>query len=313
MIRYEWCTHLTGGDAQQLRDLLVRAAAYDAEPEYNRIDPDEVDRDLAAGGEVRYLVIWLTERQEMPDGSMADQVAGVIRFVPRSDGWADGTIVIDPDFRSIGIVTLLLEREGTDFSADGGWLASGFAGVRGWARGNHPASGRIGDRNLLPRTRRIWKLVRPSSECGADDGGRINELTGADDSAVAALLTALEASDNERDRLAIAASDAPTRVALGVSNGADLVGVVDLDLTPVHIDDIGKCAGIDYLGTAPGIVGPNRGTALTDLLAGAGARAANAGLDGLIVYTSSADEEFVAVGRHLGFQHDRTDVLYEIH
>ncbi|MBM7367400.1 hypothetical protein [Gordonia hydrophobica] len=317
MIHYEWRSQLDEHDAAQLRDLLVRAAAYDAEPEYNAIDPDEVVRDMAAaarsdGAGVRHLVIWLDPRPVTLGGDdEPERVAGVIRLVPRSDGWADGTIVIDPDLRSIGIVTLLLEREGVDVHAEGGWLGSEFVGIRSWARGNHPASGRIGDRNLLPRTQRVWKLVRPRAETAAGDDARARELSAADADAVAELLGRTGASDRERERCAAGLTGGDRRV-LGVHGDGALVGLIDLDLTPTHVDEFGRCAGTDYLAVAPECSGDRRREALSDLLIAAAARATAAGLDGLIAYAPSTDDGLVAVSRRTGFQHDRTDVLYEI-
>ncbi|MCF8571307.1 N-acetyltransferase [Gordonia sp. HY002] len=313
MIRYEWCSELAGQDAQQLRDLLVRAAAYDAEPEYNVIDPDEVAHDMAADNGVRHLVVWLAARPVSLDGpDEPERVAGVIRLVPSGDGWADGTIVIDPDLRSIGIVTLLLEREGVEGSAPGGWLGSGFAGVRSWARGNHPASGRISDRNLLPRTRLVWKLVRPSIESSDGDSQRAEELTSADTSAIEGLFADLDVSAGERDRLLAAVGSAGHHV-LGVGDDSGLVGAARLDLAPVFVDEIGRCGNIDCLATASSLDEARRRNVLTALLPAAGARAAAVGLDGVICYAPSSDDVLVSVSRRTGFQHDRTDVQYEIH
>ncbi|MCF8601972.1 N-acetyltransferase [Gordonia sp. HY442] len=310
MIRYEWCTELGATDAEQLRDLLVRAAAYDAEPEYNTLDPDDVERDMASNSGVRHLVVWLAARPVTLDGpDEPERVAGVIRLVPRADGWADGTVVIDPELRSIGIVTLLLEREGVEVSTSEGWLGSGFAGVRSWARGNHPASGRIGDRNLLPCTRRVWKLVRPSAECIDGDVERADELTEA--SEIDGLLTELGVAERERDRLVDAVTHDEHRV-LGVRDGTTLVAVADVDCEPVFVDEVGRCANIGYLATAPSVGEAARRGALTALLVAAGAHADAAGLDGVVCYAASTDDALVSVSRRTGFQHDRTDVQYEI-
>lgn len=298
MIRYEWRTQLDVDDAAHLRDLLVRAAAYDAEPEYNGIDPDEVERDMAADAGVRHLVIWLDPGQSTLDGKdEPERVAGIIRFVPSGGGWADATIVIDPELRSIGIVTLLLEREGADAASAGGWLGSGFAGIRSWARGNHPASGRIGDRNLLPRTERVWKLVRPSAEGAEGDADRVVDLTAADAGELTGFSREFGASDHH---------------LVAVRDGSTAVGVVELDLTPVYVDEFGRCATVVAIETATDLDDEQRRAVLPDLLRGAGARAAAAGLDGLIAYAPSTDDALVAAARRTGFQHDRTDVLYEI-
>ncbi|MCF8610139.1 N-acetyltransferase [Gordonia sp. HY285] len=314
MIRYEWRSELGDADAEQLRDLLVRAATYDAEPEYNTIDADEVLNDLASDTGVRHLVIWLSARPVTLEGpDEPERVAGVIRLVPRGDGWADGTIVIDPELRSIGVVTLLLEREGVEASGADGWLGSGFVGIRSWARGNHPASGRIGDRNLLPSTRRVWKLVHPSSECVDGDDRLADELGDADTAAIDALLTDLGVSAGERDRVGESAGGgADRRRVLGIRAEPGLAGLLELDLAPLYVDEFGRCASVTYLGVTGRLGDAQRRDVLAHLLVSAGARAAAAGLDGLIAYAASTDDVLVAVSRRTGFQHDRTDVQYEI-
>lgn len=312
MIRYEWRTTLDDIDAHQLRDLLTRAAAYDAEPEYNTIDPDDVVRDMAADG-ARHLIIWMLPRPVTLGGpDEPERLAGIIRLVPRGHGAADGTIVIDPDLRSIGIVTLLMEREGVDADGPDGWLGSGFSSIRAWARGNHPASGRVGDRNLLPRTRRVWKLVRPSVECEPGDSARVSALTENDAAASTRLLESVGASGVEAERFAGGFAQNVGRHALGVRSGAGLAGLVDLDLTAVFVEDFGKCATVAYVGADPTLDDAATRKVLSDLLIGAGAHADAAGLDGVIAYAESTDDALVAVSRRTGFQHDRTDVLYEI-
>ncbi|NMO03695.1 N-acetyltransferase [Gordonia sp. TBRC 11910] len=314
MIRYEWCTSLSADDTAALRSLLNRAASYDAEPEYNTIDADALAADLAdpASG-VRHLVVWLTPRPVALDAPLEpERVAGVIRLVPSGGGWADGTIVIDPDLRSLGIVTLLLEQEGVDVGADG-WLGSGFVGIRSWARGNHPASGRIADRNLLPRTKRVWKLVRPTDEYEDGDAERVVVLASDDQPALSGFLATLGASAAETARVARGSGQSAQRRTLAVrSSASGLSAVADLDLTPVHVDEFGRCATIDYLGVDPALDGEAKRKVLSQVLIGAGAYAREAGLDGVVGYVESTDDALVAAARRTGFQHDRTDVLYEI-
>ena len=45
MIKYEWRASLSPDESAELSDLLGRAAEYDAEPEYSRIDFADVDRE----------------------------------------------------------------------------------------------------------------------------------------------------------------------------------------------------------------------------------------------------------------------------
>jgi hypothetical protein len=68
MIKYEWRTQLDSGEAAQLADLLERAAAYDAEPEYTTIDFRDVERTLT-DSRVRHLLIWMLPRRPGAPGA----------------------------------------------------------------------------------------------------------------------------------------------------------------------------------------------------------------------------------------------------
>lgn len=151
MIKYEWRSGLDPAEAAELAALLDRAADHDAEAEHNGIDFAEVAQTLTSES-VRHLVIWMLPHAtalDRPDEP--ERIAGLVRVVGGTDGVGEVTAVIDPELRSIGIMTLLLEQTGVDTSQT----------LRAWARGNHPAAGRISKRFLIPADQRVWKLIRP--------------------------------------------------------------------------------------------------------------------------------------------------------
>ena len=151
MIKYEWRTSLDPQEAAELADLLDRAARHDAEAEHNTIDVSDVARTLTSEN-VRHLVIWmLPYATALAAADEPERIAGLVRVVGGAGGAAEVTAVIDPDLRSIGIMTLLVEQTGVDSPAP----------LRAWARGNHPAAGRISKRFLIPADQRVWKLIRP--------------------------------------------------------------------------------------------------------------------------------------------------------
>ncbi len=311
MIKYEWRTSLDDAESAELRDLLTRAAAYDAEPEYNSIDFDDVVASMANSG-TRHLVIWMLPRPHALDEPPEPQrIAGLIRFVDGDDGWADGTVVIEPDLRSIGIMTLLIEQVGLDVSAAEGWLGSGIHKIRAWARGNHPASGRITDRNLVPRTQQIWKLIREIER--ADNAPDVRNLAAAHKTAAVSFLDditrtgAAQTPAIDRARRDIAASDSDERPVLGLFSGDRIDGLVGLDLTPVPSEEFGRCGSIRYLLTRNGTRDE-----MKSLILGTTAPLRAAGLEAVIVYVESVADELVAVCRLTGFQHDRTDIRYEL-
>lgn len=204
MIRYEWRTALSGPEADELADLLSRAARYDAEPEYSTIDFSDV-ADSLGDPAAHHLLIWMLPHATALSGpDSPERIAGLVRLIRGAAGTAEATGVIDPDLRSIGISTLLLERVGLDTGAGGGWLGTGARVITAWARGNHPAAGRLSDRFLIPRTRRMWKLIRvdgPNADTAA--GPAHPDLTAPvlfADSADTALVHAARLAGFQHDR-----------------------------------------------------------------------------------------------------------------
>jgi mycothiol synthase len=292
MIKYEWRSALSTEELTELADLLARAAAYDAEPEYNTIDIDQVNQTMTQPDSVRHLLIWmLPHATAMGEPDQPQRIAGLLRLVFTSDHDAEATVVIDPQLRSIGIMTLLLERIGVDTTASGGWNGTNAHTLTAWARGNHPAADRLSNRFLIPRTRRIWKLIR------------------ATDSAQAAAAPVLELiAESMLDDLGWASTMTASPPVHALREAGSIVGVATLDLRAVGSEEFGRCATIDRIVAAPhaDAGAPRR------LLEGAAAIAHDAGLTGLIIYVDSDDADLVNACRLAGFQHDRTDVRYQL-
>ncbi|MGV0852741.1 hypothetical protein [Mycolicibacterium phlei] len=292
MIKYEWRTQLDAGEAAQLADLLERAAAYDAEPEYTTIDFRDVERTLT-DSRVRHLLIWmLPYATELGGREHPERIAGLLRLVVEPDGTAHGAIVIDPRLRSIGITTLLLEQVGLDASGPDGWLGTGAHTIIAWAQGNHPATGRLGNRFLIPRTRRVWKLIRS---------------TGSAEEAAAAPVLEPIGTDAIDESLGWVDTTAPDEL-YALRESGRVAGVVAFDRRPVVSELFGECATITAKSAAPSA----QPVALRRLLDGAAALAREAGRTGLVVYVDSDDAAWVTACRLSGFQHDRTDVCFQL-
>ena len=90
--------------------------------------------------------------------------------------------------------------------------------------------------------------------------------------------------------------------------GADrVVAVAMLSLAAVESEEFGRCATV-----MRAIVAPDADTGShRRLLDGAAAAAHEAGMSAVIVYVDSADAVLVNACRLAGFQHDRTDVLFQ--
>jgi mycothiol synthase len=293
MIKYEWRSAMSTEELTELADLLARAAAYDAQPEYNTIEFGAVDEAITQPDpSVRHLLIWmLPHATAMGEPDQPQRIAGLLRLVFTSDHDAEANVVIDPQLRSIGIMTLLLERIGVDITAPGGWNGTGAHTLTAWARGNHPAADRLSNRFLIPRTRRIWKLIRGT------------------DSAQAAAASVLEPiADSALDGLDWASPLIGGCQVHALREAGSIVGVVTLDLRAVDSEEFGRCATIDRIVAAP----QTNAGARRRLLDGAAAVAHDDGLTGLIVYVDSDDADLVNACRLAGFQHDGTDVRYQL-
>jgi hypothetical protein len=294
MIKYEWRTSLSPGESAELSGLLGRAAEYDAEPGYNTIDFADVDRAMSqSNSSARHLLIWmLPYATAMGEADQPEHVAGLIRLKCSPDGSASATAVVDPRLRSIGIMTLLLERVGLHTARPGGWLDTGAHTVTAWAQGNHPAASRLSDRFLIPRTRRVWKLIR--SAVALENASAAPVLEPVDEAALADLgwVSAPPESDH----------------TYALREARRIVGVVTLDLRAVASEEFGPCATIVSAFATPIAPALQR----RRLLEGAAALAHEAGMTGVIIHIDSGDTELVHACRLAGFQHDRTDVRYQI-
>jgi mycothiol synthase len=294
MIKYEWRTSLSPDESAELSDLLGRAAQYDAEPEYNRIDFDDVYHALSqSDSSIRHLLIWmLPHATAMGEPDQPEHIAGLLRLECSADGSAHASAVVDPRLRSIGIMTLLLERVGLDTARPGGWLDTGAHTVAAWAQGNHPAAGRLSNRFLIPRTRRVWKLIRSADAVEHATAARV--LESIDDVTLADLgwVSATPGSEN----------------VYALREAGRIVGVTVLDMHAVASEEFGRCATIASACAAPAADASQR----RRLLDGAAAVAHEAGMTGMIIHVDSDDTGMVNACRLAGFQHDRTDVRYQI-
>lgn len=318
MIRYEWRSDVSEPEATQIRALLEAAAEYDREPEFSSIEFGDVEDDLARSGSDRgLLLIWMLPRQtKVGEADEPESLAGVLRMVLDSHGVGDVQLVIRPELRSIGIVTLFVERAGLDVAADGGWLGSGAISLRAWAQGNHPAAGRLSDRHLIPRTKRVWKLIRPV-ELPSDPAlptSRVRVLADGSETVVAESLTDFSGrvadSPVPCSTLLRDLDHTGKTVLVAIDSSERVVGALTLTGEhPVVSDEFGKCAVAEYVSRDPADDDP----ALTRaLLVSAVEHVADIGFEGLVVYVDSENAPLVNACRLTGFQHDRTDVRFQL-
>ena len=95
---------------------------------------------------------------------------------------------------------------------------------------------------------------------------------------------------------------------LALREAGHLVGLASLDLQPVESPEFGACATIACVAYSRF----TEAAAVRRMLAGVIAATRDAGLDGIAIYVDSDDSTLVNACRLAGFQHDRTDVGYQI-
>ncbi|MDO3402977.1 hypothetical protein QWI29_23300 [Mycolicibacterium neoaurum] len=292
MIKYEWRSALTPAETTELSDMLSRAASYDAEPEYPTIQIADVLESMAdPDSGARHLVLWMLPYATLlNEHDRPEQIAGLLRLVVGPDGTAEATLVIEPRLRSIGITTLLIERVGLDTAAPDGWLGTGARQITSWAQGNHPAAGRLSDRFLIPRTRRIWKLIGPATPAFAGAAPVVETITAAE-------VTALGWAGG--------LGAAPLHA---VRSGDQIIGVARIDIDPVESEEFGSCATLTGYRVPPATPAAYR----RDLLTATTDIAHREGRTGVIIYVDSDDRDWVNACRLSGFQHDRTDVRFQL-
>jgi hypothetical protein len=150
----------------------------------------------------------------------------------------------------------------------------------------------LSNRFLIPRTRRIWKLIR------ATDSGQ----------AAAAAPVLEPTAESALGQLGWASTMAGGHQVHALREAGSIIALAALDLRAVDSEEFGRCATIDRVVAAPHA----NASARRRLLDGAAAVAHDGGLTGLIAYVDSDDANLVNACRLAGFQHDRTDVRYQV-
>jgi hypothetical protein len=282
MITCEWRDRLTAAEADALAAVLARAADCDADKGYNTIDMDDVREGLGRP-DVKHLVIWFTACPNSTGRKPELQrIVGLLRLEFTGRAEARATVVVDPQLRSRGILSALLDYVSAVTNAADGWAGTGAHVVTAWARGDHPAVRRVTDRTFMAGTRRMWRLVRPAE-------------TGEGLVAAPPL-----------ERISTKPKGSNGQLFALREHGA-VVGLISMDLQGVDIPSLGHCGTIACVAYnrefAPEVV--------RRMLAGAVRVVSDTGLDGVTIYVNSDDLALITACRQTAFEHDRTDVLYQ--
>lgn len=312
MIRYGWFTSASESELDEISDLLHRAAEYDREPEFSTVDFADVKNDLAGTGSGKILLVRLLARTIDVIDEVPEKIAAIVRLTPSGGSVAHASIVVDPDLRSRGIVTLFVETAGLDTSATDGWLGSGFHEIRCWAKGNHPASGRLADRWMISRTKLMWKIVRPRSSDSASGPGMVRVIAGADDPFFQGAPSWTDPSSVLFGGRSLAdyATMAGRKAVAVFDENNELIAVFGIGDEIVWVDEVGRCATLEQFVFSENATSASRRAAIALVTAYVDADVRKVGL---IAYVDSDDTAAVGAFRINDFQHDRTDVQYAVH
>lgn len=308
MITYEWGTSF--GTDPEVVSLLRDAADFDAEQGFSAVQPvPAAGTDGAPLGRVTELVARMSDEVGAvgsPDGEEA--IVAFLRITSQGDGTATTEFVVGPEYRSLGIATLLFEELGLARGGAARWAGEGVRSLRAWAHGSHPAAERMARRFGAVPEDASWRIIRPMHRPGSvpepepPAGVDLRPLHPESDTAVVAAL-----ADAEKDgRGAIRVGP---EVLVAVEASGEVLGFVAYSSRPLA----GEAP--DGPGSVHLLEPPTRGEAHAvsrALLAAALKRLAEAGVREVEMSVDPLDEPLVRACRSVGFHHDQTDVCFSV-
>ncbi len=298
MITTTWYETLPGDDLTEVRGLLEEAAEHDEEAGFSTAVPDARS---PAGGTTRHLVVTIPPRgqRESPHLDRLPDVR-VVAYLRLDVVAGAGTVqlVVRPDFRSLGVATLLFELLAVE--PDGWRSVPDLRVLRAWAHGEHPAAHRMKQRFGGQVVNAVFKTLRPVGGNRPFRGEGLGDARRDPTEGVPDIAEGHGQTLAPGDRAVLAR--ARTRIQVADDEDRAFAGV---DPT----DPAGTTACVAFIrsnrstgGDAP--VGALLSQALLDVQQG-GARIAQ-------LYVDALDEAFVAASRELQFVHDQSDVLYTL-
>ncbi|CRK54016.1 Acetyltransferase [Rhodococcus sp. RD6.2] len=312
MISYRWCDELAVGDRDEVLALVRRAADFDAEAGFSAVDPRDVDTLSSDAQRVWHLPIKarrdLSARDDAPW-----VVVAYLRLVVGVDGLGSVQFVVDPDYRSRGIATLLVEELGLDTMSGDGWAGTGARVLRVWSYGSHPAAERLTTRFGVPAVRRQWTLLRHLSGPWAEPLDPVTtEATLSEPVAATAigaemteLLAAATVPRRHRDSLSRADDSG---LAITASLSGEPAGYVRFD-PALHEHEELRAAWLGALVVSDRASGRGLGSAL---LVRALVALRDAGAQVALMRIDPDDERVMRMCRLLSFEQDEAHACYQV-
>lgn len=294
MIDWSWRDKLVAEERSEVEQLLEAAASYDAEAGFSTATPDETP-----AGEVHHLLVTMPPRGSRGSAEL-DRLPDfrVVAYLRLDvvDGEGITQFVVRPEFRSLGVATLLFERLAAE--PDGLEQVPGLTALRAWAHGAHPAAERMKMRLGGSVENAVFKTLHTLGGSRPFRGEEVEVVREPASSPVPETVPGHQQALNPADREVLCRVD--TVVSVPGTTGQVLLGLDDqapeAALAPIALvrppegdrDDLARLLTQGLL-----------------LLQAEGARMAQCHIDAL-------DEDVVAVSRILGFEHDQSDLLYTL-
>lgn len=313
MITWDWVSELTENQDTEMRLMLEAAEDYDLEQGFSVVDYKAVKSDLKDSTSPNKLMLVYYDPLEAGTSEQGKQeliLASVLRAEVGDDGNARVNYTVNPDLRSLGITTLLVEEIGFPGQVDGAWVKAGVNATTTWARGNHPAADRLSNRFDIPATQHIWRLFRELKQ--EDRVLPTHDYTlvladGASDE-IHAYEQLVENTNRPASGLAQDVLRSDRRVLVATDSNNAIQGVVSLDLKTSYDLNFGRWGDIDYISTHP----EAEERLVMWLLHEALQTSRELPMDAVVLHLEPEDEGLVHAARVLGFVHDRTDVAYSL-
>ncbi|OLL75970.1 Acetyl-CoA:Cys-GlcN-Ins acetyltransferase, mycothiol synthase MshD [Pseudonocardia sp. Ae168_Ps1] len=265
------------------RDLLDRAARYDAEMGFG---PPRPDRGGSSGATTVIEIDTCLHRHDV-DHDDAYVLAGVLTIRDLGDGTGAADLVVDPRRRAIGVATAVGEELGTRAVGGGGWAGTGLHTLHAVAHGSHPAAERLARRSGVATAAIRHHLVLPAGEATPEGAvpGRAGEPTGPH-------------TGDRADR-----ADDRGVVRIGVAEGTARVRAPGPDGGPAEITGVTVATG-----TPPEALRPALGAVVTAAVT----RLREQGAGDIEAVADHDDEPLLEALRPLLFEHDRSDLVFHI-
>ncbi|GAA0606112.1 hypothetical protein GCM10009547_05080 [Sporichthya brevicatena] len=160
MITVEVRDELSEEESAELSALISSSAVYDEEAGFSTVD---LQADLDDNHEVFQVLARSTPGFH---GSEETPLVAYFRLSVDRAGGAVAQMLVKPEFRSLGIATLMIETL-ADRPGDG-FAGTGAVSISCWARGNHPAAERMSRRFGAEVEGATWILYRGSEQLTVD-------------------------------------------------------------------------------------------------------------------------------------------------